>query len=97
MKTEEYAQNNKMKLNYKKTKLMLFHPCWSVDFMPELELDNNQLEMVEEMRLLGLIIQSDMKWTANTDHIVTKAFSRIWILRRLKGMGAKTGNLLICI
>ena len=93
LKTEEYAQNNKMKLNYKKTKLMLFNPCWSVDFMPEIELDNNQLELVEEMRLLGMIIQSDMKWTANTDHIVTKAFSRIWILRRLKGMGAKTREL----
>ena len=37
-KTEQYAQNNKMKINYAKTKTMLFNPCWSIDFLPALEL-----------------------------------------------------------
>ena len=62
-KTEVYASQNQMKLNYKKTKLMLFNPCWSVDFQPELELGNDLLEVCEEMRLLGVIVQSDLKWT----------------------------------
>ena len=42
-----------MKLKYKKTKVMLFNPCWSVDFMPQLEVEDHELELVEEMRLLG--------------------------------------------
>ena len=31
-KTEEYARVNEMKINKKKTKLMLFNPCTAIDF-----------------------------------------------------------------
>ena len=55
-----------MKINYKKTKTMLFNPCTSLDFMPNLDLGGHELELVEEMKLLGLMITSDMKWAANT-------------------------------
>ena len=61
LKTEQYARDNFMQINHKKTKVMVFNPCTSIDFMPELNLGNNELEVVEEMRLLGLIIRSDMK------------------------------------
>ena len=40
------------------------------------------------MKLLGVIITEDLKWHQNTDHITTKAYSRLWTLRRLKSMGA---------
>ena len=93
LKTEEYARSNYMKLNFKKTKVMLFNPCWSIDFMPHLEVENHELELMEEMRLLGVIIQSDIKWGANTDHIVKKASSKLWVIRRLKALGASTGQL----
>ena len=92
-KTEEYATNNQMQINYKKTKLMVFNPCWSVDFMPELELGRDQLEVCDEMRLLGVIIQSDLKWTSNTEHIVKRASSKLWVIRRLKGLGAQQEEL----
>ena len=69
MKTEENARENDMKINYNKTKVMVFNPCWKVDFMPELKFGTDQLELVEEMRLLGVVIQSDMKWTSNTESI----------------------------
>ena len=82
-----------MKINFKKTKVMLFNPCWSVDFMPHLEVEDKELELVEEMRLLGVIIQSDMKWGANTDHIVKKASSKLWVVRRLKALGARPEQL----
>ena len=48
LKTEEYARSNYMKLNFKKTKVMLFNPCWSIDFMPHLEVENHELVLVEE-------------------------------------------------
>ena len=38
VKTKEYADTNQMKINFKKTKAMLFNPCSSIDFVPELEL-----------------------------------------------------------
>ena len=92
--TEEYATVNQMKINYHKTKLMLFNPCWSVDFMPEMELGNQQLELVEQMRLLGVIIQSDLKWASNTEDIVKRASNKLWVIRRLKSLGANTDELL---
>ena len=35
---------------------MVFNPCTSLDFMPEMGLDKNELEVVEELSLLGVII-----------------------------------------
>ena len=73
VKTKEYAEQNSMKINYKKTKVMIFNPCTKTDFMPELILDDHELEVVDEIRLLGVIIRSDLKWIANTANIVSKA------------------------
>ena len=82
-RTEEYARENQMQINYNKTKVMLFNPCHSVDFMPELEFGTDQLELVEEMRLLGVLLQSDMKWSSNTESIVKRASNKLWVIRRL--------------
>ena len=62
--------------------------------MPNFELDRNDLEVVEEMKILGLIIRSDLKWSSNTEHIIEKAYKRLWMLRRLKGLGADSFKLL---
>ena len=83
VKTKEYADQNEMKINFKKTKVMLFNPCTSIDFMPDLRLDNHELEVVEELKLLELVLQPDMKWGANTDNMVQKAKKRMWIIRNL--------------
>ena len=72
---------------------MLFNPCTSIYFMPEISLDNNELEVVDEIRLLGLIIRSDLKWISNTENMVKKANKRLWILRRLKFLGAQEHDL----
>ena len=85
-RTSEYAKDNEMQL--KKSKVMLFNPCKSIDFMPQVNIDSCELEVVEEMRLLGLIIRSDMKWISNTDQMVTRANKKLWMLRRLKNLGA---------
>ena len=82
-----------MEVNKKKTKVMVFNPCKAWDFMPELSLNNQELEMMEEMRLLGVIVKSDMKWSSNTEHMLVKAYKRLWSLRRLKGMGATVEDL----
>ena len=93
-KTEEYARVNEMKINKKKTKLMLFNPCTAIDFMPEITLDGQQLEVVEEMRLLGLIIRSDLSWQSNTENMVSKANKKLWMLKRLQFLGADRSDLL---
>ena len=83
-----------MKLNFKKTKLMLFNPCTSVDFMPNFLLENHEIGLVEEVRLLGLILRSDMKLTSKTEHNVKKAYKKQWVVRRLKELGASEQELI---
>ena len=85
--TERYAKENNMKVNYKKTKVILFNNCKKWDFMPELEMEGHQLELAEEMKVLGVVMRSDMKWSSNTKYIVDKAYSRLWMMRRLKILG----------
>ena len=93
MEVKEYAEKNHMKINTKKSKVLLFKPCISIDFMPKIELENIELDLVEEMRLLGVIIQSNMKWSANTEQIVERGYTKLWIIRRLKEMGAQKPEL----
>ena len=63
--------------------------------MPKLTIEDSEpLELVDEMRLLGVIVSSDLKWRSNTTVMIKKAFSRLWILRRLKPLGASATELL---
>jgi hypothetical protein len=39
----EYAKSNDMKIKLKKTKVMLFNHCRSLDFMPTLTLEGNEI------------------------------------------------------
>ena len=45
--------------------------------MPPLDVEGSEIEVVEEMRLLGLIIRSDLKWSSNTENTTLKAFRRL--------------------
>ena len=73
---------------------MLFNTAKNWDFSPQVQVDGTNLELVEEYKLLGVIISSDLKWDKNTEHITKKAFSRLWLIRRLKNLGLKTESLL---
>ena len=91
--TENYAERNKMKINYRKTKLMVFNPGKSRDFLPRFDFNDDELDVVEEIKLLGVIIRSDLSWEQNTDYIVKKANKKLWSLRRLRKLGARTTDL----
>ena len=93
-KIQEYAKSNDMKINLHKTKFMLFNQCKSFDFMPSLELEGCQIDLVEDMKILGVMISSDMKFSKNTQYIIKKAYRRIWMLKRLKNLGATTSQML---
>ena len=55
--TENYADANNMKLNYEKTKLMVFNPGTKKDFLPRFSFNDKELEVVKESKLLGVIIR----------------------------------------
>ena len=93
LKTKEYADTNLMQINYKKTNLMVFNPCTSKDFQPQFVIDDQLLEVVEESRILGLIVRSDLKWTSNTKNMVKRAYGRLWMVKRLRNLGASSADL----
>ena len=72
---------------------MVFNPCTSIDFATELKLSGNQLDVVDELRLLGVIVRSDMTWKSNTENIVLKGYKKFWVLRRLKKLEANEEEL----
>ena len=63
--------------------------------MPKLHVQaGSNLEVVEQQKLLGIVVQSDLRWHANTHNMCVKGYSRLWMLRRLKLVGANTDELL---
>ena len=57
-------------------------------------LENKTLDVIEEMKLLGAILTTDMKWHSNTDYIIKKSYDRIWMMRRLKLFGESKSELI---
>ena len=57
LEIEQYAEANEMQLNIKKTHVMLFNPCKTKDFMPQIEMGGQKFEVKEQTKLLGLTIQ----------------------------------------
>ena len=74
---------------------MMFNRARKYDFEPELYLSpGNQLEQVEEMKLVGYKLRSDLRTISNTRYIVKRAWTRMWVVRRLKALGASEQDLL---
>ena len=80
---KEWTDNQKMILNAKKTKVMLFNFTDKYKFTTRLKLDNNALEIVTQAKLLGVLITDDLKWDANTELLVKKANMRMELLRKV--------------
>ena len=65
-----------MKLNVKKTKNMIFNFSKKYQFSTKLSVENENLELVTESKLLGTFITSDLKWNKNTSEIVKKILQK---------------------
>ena len=91
---KDYSEAHKMKINIQKTEGMLFNASKSLDFLPKLQIDqSNELRIVDQHKLLGVIITSNLSWQAQIDYMCQSAYKRMWILRRLKYLGASITDL----
>ena len=88
------TSKDKMKINESKCHVITFNHS-SKNLGPQkLTLNGNELTSVDKIKLLGVIITSDLRWRENTAEIrkkVTKKFFMIW---KLKQFGFKTEELL---
>ena len=80
---QNFTAVNLIKIKEKKTNIMKFNCSRSNDFPPELVVQGfgDQLQVVKEAKLLGIILTSDLKWGANTDYLCGKAYRKMWTIR----------------
>jgi hypothetical protein len=88
-----YTKENEMKINKDKAKIMLFNTKISKDFTPKISIEGKEIEVVEELKLLGVKITNDLKWNNNTEYITGRAYKKLWMIRRLKLNGASNMEL----
>ena len=76
----EWTEKNLMKLNEKKTHQIIFNFNRDKQFTTEVKLKGESLEILEEVKLLGVIITNDLKWDKNTSYLVKKANKKMRML-----------------
>ena len=90
-----YTKQNSMILNSKKTKCLPFIMSRTKDFIPELTLEQGtNLEVIYSLKLVGLVISSDLRWQTHIDYTVTRVNKVLWQLTRFKQLGAHRDNLI---
>ena len=90
-----FTDEHKMKINFKKTKILPFNLSKKYDFLPQLNFpDCEPLEVIYETRLLGVILSSNLSWTAHVKDTTKRATSKLWIMIRFKTLGGTQDQLL---
>ena len=77
-----WTDKQKMKLNIKKSNIMIFNPTQKFKFATRLKLNDVTLPIINKTKLLGTIITDDLKWNANTEELVKKGNQRMLLLRK---------------
>ena len=83
-KITDWLSSNKLSLNVKKTKYMVFHTIQRHIFYPILRINNVDIERVIQFNFLGLILNCNLTWTTHIQHISIKIARVIGIMYRLK-------------
>jgi hypothetical protein len=86
---QDYTVANSMIINSKKTKCIPFNNSQSKDFMPELSLGGSELlEVIYQLKLVGVIVTSDLSWDAHVEYTISRINGSLWQLVRLRQLGA---------
>ena len=92
-KIDKWTENQKMMINTKKTKAMIFNFTDNHQFATRLKLKDENVEVIEHTKLLGTIISNDLKWDMNTKSLVQKANARMQLVRKVASFGAPLEDL----
>ena len=88
-----WTKKKKMVLNKKKTKNMIFNFTKNHKFTIRMVEDNVNIKVVNETKLLGTYITSDLKWDRNTSYLVKKAWKRMQLLHKVSSFTNQTRDL----
>lgn len=85
-KLDNYFKLNKLKLNTNKTKVMIIkNKNKQIDLNGiQFKIENQSLEIVHELKYLGIIIDDELNFNRHIDYICKKASSKVGLLHRIK-------------
>ena len=85
-KVNDWLAVNKLSLNIKKTKFMIFHTSKKniQNCIPNLQIGGVEIERVQNFNFLGLKINENLSWKPHTDMIANKISKYVGVLNRLK-------------
>ena len=83
---------NLMKLNANKCKELRVCFFKATPQLPPLRIDGQVLETVRSHKVLGLVIQDNLKWNENTCMIVSNASKSLHIIRVLRKGGVSAAD-----
>ena len=93
-KNNEWTVINQMKLNKEKSKYMIINFTNDWKFNTRLSIEKENIQQINETKLLGVWITDDLKWSKNTSEIVKNSYARMSILRKLKAFQVPTDDLI---
>ena len=78
-----WTKDNKMELNKKKSKAMVFNYTRNFQFSSRAQIEDEIIEIITETKLLGVIVTDDLKWDKNTLYLTRRANARMRLLHKL--------------
>ena len=77
---------NKLTLNLRKTKYLIFQPRQKVDYnlLPPVSIAGQCLEQVSKIKYLGIYIDSHLSWHDHIDYVCDKVSKSINIMTKIK-------------
>ena len=94
LKTQKYistldtwSTEHNIKLNKKKTTIMLINFTKKHQFSTRLKLKDTNIEQVKHFKVLGTILSDDLSWDANCNAIIKKCYARMQLLRKVASFG----------
>ena len=85
-KIQIWLEINKLSLNVKKTKFMIFHYHQRdiSKYIPDLKINGQSIERVTEFNFLGLTIDQHVNWNAHIQKVSSKISRSLGVMCRLK-------------
>ena len=78
-----WCDKNKMKINAPKTKEMAINFARSTNHIPSLHIGGQEIEKVQNTKLLSVTISDNLSWEAHIDAITSKGSQQLYFLRVL--------------
>jgi hypothetical protein len=89
----QWSEDNKMQWNVDKSKMMIFNFTRNYPFTTNISHNGDDMKIIDETKLLGIVITKDLKWHRNTAELLKRANARMRILHKIAEFSASTEDI----